>query len=123
MLLQIQASTGKLCKKIFNHSILKLTSLYLYSVCPRAPNQVIGEGIEKARADGVSQQYHSQDEVGNYAYGYVNENSEKHEASDARSGMVKGHYVYVDGHGLNRRVDYVADNQGFHQKSIRPLVL
>merc|ERR1712226_670778 len=26
---------------------------------------------------------------------------------------VKGHYTYVDGNGLNRRVEYVADNEGF----------
>ena len=26
---------------------------------------------------------------------------------------MKGHYTYVDGNGMNRRVDYVADNNGF----------
>jgi len=71
-----------------------------------------GQNIDEARATGVSKQYHKQDEFGNYAYGYVNQNSEKHEAGNSRLG-VKGHYTYVDGNGLNRRVDYVADNQGY----------
>jgi len=60
----------------------------------------------------ISSQYHSQDELGNFAYGYVNPNSEKHEKGNIYSG-VQGHYIYVDGHGLNRRTDYVADEQGF----------
>jgi len=71
-----------------------------------------GQNLDEARATGVSKQYHKQDELGNYAYGYVNQNSEKHEAGNSQLG-VKGHYTYVDGNGLNRRVDYVADNQGF----------
>merc|ERR1711931_235599 len=60
----------------------------------------------------ASQQYHSQDEFGNYAYGYANQNSEKHEEGNAHS-AVRGHYSYVDSYGLNRRVDYVADGFGF----------
>jgi len=60
----------------------------------------------------TASQYHSQDEFGNYAYGYENQNSQKHEAGNARTG-VQGHYSYVDGAGLNRRVDYVADGLGF----------
>merc|ERR1719312_1296241 len=72
--------------------------------------------VVAARTNGgeeVSQQYHSQDEFGNYSYGYANNNSEKQEVGNTRSGQVKGHYTYVDGAGRNRRVDYVADNNGF----------
>jgi len=69
---------------------------------------IVGQGKEE-----VSQQYHSQDEFGNYSYGYANNNSEKQEVGNTRSGQVKGHYTYVDGNGMNRRVDYVADNNGF----------
>ena len=60
-----------------------------------------GQNLDEARATGVSKQYHKQDELGNYAYGYVNQNSEKHEAGNSQLG-VKGHYTYVDGNGLNR---------------------
>jgi len=59
-----------------------------------------------------AQQYHAQDEFGNYQYGYDNPNSQKNEAGNALTG-VRGHYVVKDGYGLNRRVDYVADGLGF----------
>ena len=46
----------------------------------------------------VSKQYHSQDEFGNYKYGYTNPNFEKHESGNANS-EVKGHYSYIDENG------------------------
>lgn len=58
-----------------------------------------------------AQQYHSQDEFGNYAYGYDNPNSQKQESGNAALG-VKGHYITKDLYG-SRRVDYVADGAGF----------
>jgi len=57
-------------------------------------------------------QYFLQDEFGNYAYAYANQNSEKMEKGDQNS--VKGHYAYIMSNGQKRRVDYIADNQGFH---------
>merc|ERR1712244_170144 len=39
-------------------------------------------------------------------------NSEKKEEGDQNS--VKGHYAYIMSNGQRRRVDYIADNQGFH---------
>merc|ERR1711992_123469 len=57
-------------------------------------------------------QYFLQDKFGNYAYAYANQNSEKMEKGDQNS--VKGHYAYIMSNGLKRRVDYIADNQGFH---------
>ena len=39
----------------------------------------------------VSKQYHSQDDQGNYKYGYTNPHFEKHESGNANS-EVKGHY-------------------------------
>merc|ERR1712240_796862 len=53
-----------------------------------------------------------QDKFGNYAYSYANQNSEKMEQGDQNS--VKGHYAYIMSNGQKRRVDYIADNQGFH---------
>jgi len=61
----------------------------------------------------VSKQYHSQDEFGNYKYGYTNPNFEKHESGNANS-EVKGHYSYIDKNGNARRLYYVADEHGFH---------
>merc|ERR1712198_791093 len=57
-------------------------------------------------------QYFLQDKFGNYAYAYANQNSEKMEKGDQNS--VQGHYVYIMSNGQKRRVDYIADNQGFH---------
>merc|ERR1719150_764789 len=57
-------------------------------------------------------QYFLQDKFGNYAYAFANQNSEKMEEGDQNS--VKGHYAYIMSNGQRRRVDYVADNQGFH---------
>jgi len=57
-------------------------------------------------------QYFLQDKSGNYAYAYANQNSEKMEKGDQNS--VQGHYAYIMSNGQKRRVDYIADNQGFH---------
>merc|ERR1711963_1297282 len=57
-------------------------------------------------------QYFLQDKFGNYAYAYASQNSEKKEGGDQNS--VKGHYAYIMSNGQKRRVDYIADNQGFH---------
>merc|ERR1719347_1263723 len=57
-------------------------------------------------------QYFLQDRSGNYAYAYTNQNSEKMEKGDQNS--VQGHYAYIMSNGQKRRVDYIADNQGFH---------
>merc|ERR1719422_3033663 len=57
-------------------------------------------------------QYFLQDKFGNYVYGYANQNSKKMEKGDQNS--VQGHYAYIMSNGQKRRVDYIADNQGFH---------
>merc|ERR1711992_340573 len=63
------------------------------------------------QAFGVDQ-YYNRDDFGNYAYGYANGNSEKYEVGNPQGG-VKGYYMYVDSNGLNQRVEYIADDQGF----------
>uniref|UniRef100_A0A1L8E3R9 Putative cuticle protein n=2 Tax=Nyssomyia neivai TaxID=330878 RepID=A0A1L8E3R9_9DIPT len=61
---------------------------------------------------GLSSQYHSQDGHGNYAYGYADPNSQKHEESS--HGFTRGAYSYVDGHGILQSVHYTADpHHGF----------
>merc|ERR1719312_1717352 len=57
-------------------------------------------------------QYFLKDKMGNYVYAYATQNSEKKEEGDMNS--VKGHYAYIMSNGQKRRVDYIADNQGFH---------
>jgi len=57
-------------------------------------------------------QYLKKDNLGNYAFGYSTQNSEMSEVGNAQS--KKGHFANIMADGKLRRVDYVADNQGFH---------
>lgn len=56
----------------------------------------------------VSTQYHNQDTLGQYAYGYSDPNSAKHETRLA-NGVTHGGYSYVDGHGHVQSVKYASD--------------
>merc|ERR1719219_679099 len=57
-------------------------------------------------------QYLLKDNLGNYAFGYSTQNSEMAEEGNALS--KKGHFANIMADGKLRRVDYIADNQGFH---------
>lgn len=59
-------------------------------------------------APAVTTQYHSQDEWGQYAYGYSGGPSAKHEQRTA-DGVTRGGYSYVDANGLVQSVSYVSD--------------
>lgn len=62
-----------------------------------------------AIAGPISTQYHAQDELGQYSYGYANPLSAKSEAK-AVDGSTVGGYSYVDGAGLLQSVQYAADD-------------
>merc|ERR1712156_486947 len=57
-------------------------------------------------------QYLLKDNFGNYAFGYSTQNSEMAEEGNDQS--KKGYFANIMADGKLRRVDYVADNQGFH---------
>merc|ERR1711962_1736701 len=57
-------------------------------------------------------QYHLQDEFGNFEYADANRESQKMEKGNDMA--VRGQYAYVMSNGVLRRVDYLADNYGFH---------
>merc|ERR550519_1779342 len=57
-------------------------------------------------------QYMVKDDFGNYAYSYNDQQSEKSEEGNAES--IKGQYAYIMSNGVKRRVEYIADNNGFH---------
>merc|ERR1712121_581619 len=57
-------------------------------------------------------QYVVKDDFGNYAYSYNDQQSEKSEEGNAQS--IKGQYAYIMANGVKRRVEYIADNNGFH---------
>ncbi|KAG8235990.1 hypothetical protein J437_LFUL016523 [Ladona fulva] len=61
---------------------------------------------------GVSSQYHAQDELGQYSYGYAGGPSAKSELKTF-DGVTRGGYSYVDAEGKVQNVNYVADGLGF----------
>ncbi|CAH0627425.1 unnamed protein product [Chrysodeixis includens] len=67
-------------------------------------------------------QYHGQDGLGQYAYGYETPESSKVENRE-HSGLVQGSYVYKAGSGKDLiKVKYWADSDGFHQEDNIPKV-
>lgn len=61
----------------------------------------------------VQQQYHTQDELGQYAYGYSDPLSTKQEVRSL-DGVTRGSYSYRDANDILQTVDYTADESGFH---------
>merc|ERR1711881_671639 len=59
-----------------------------------------------------SSQFHSQDDLGQYNYGYSNPTSAKQEFKTA-DGIVQGTYSYVDANGVVQTTNYIADDYGF----------
>merc|ERR1711990_1151038 len=85
-------------------------------------NNVVGKSTESVlsnvrmaspyQAQAGPRQYHLQDEFGNFEYAYANKDSEKMEKGNDM--LVRGRYAYIMSDGVLRRVDYFADNDGFH---------
>lgn len=65
-------------------------------------------GLAPTVLSGQANQYHAQDELGQYSYGYSGGPSSKVETKTA-DGVVRGAYSYIDGNGLIQSVNYVAD--------------
>ena len=57
----------------------------------------------------VSSQYHTQDTLGQYTYGYSAGSSAKAE-SKTLDGVVRGGYSYLDGNGIVQSANYIADD-------------
>merc|ERR1719342_559468 len=60
----------------------------------------------------IQSQYHSQDELGQYSFGYSSCPSNRAETRDAY-GNVRGAYTYIDSNGETQTQHYVADAFGF----------
>lgn len=62
----------------------------------------------------LSSQYHTQDKLGQYSYGYADPNSQKNEIR-THDGVTRGSYSYVDANGHVQSVAYTADpHTGFN---------
>merc|ERR1719391_482245 len=57
-------------------------------------------------------QYFKKDDFGNYVYSYNDQQSEKSE--EGNNQFTKGQYAYIMSNGVKRKVEYIADNNGFH---------
>merc|ERR1719348_1457842 len=57
-------------------------------------------------------QYFKKDDMGNYVYSYNDQQSEKSEEGNDQ--FIKGNYAYIMSNGVKRRVEYIADDNGFH---------
>merc|ERR1711988_498653 len=57
-------------------------------------------------------QFHGQDELGGYNYGYATADSSKQEFRTP-DGVVQGTYSYVDANGVLQTVNYISDAEGF----------
>lgn len=79
----------------------------LFAVVMGAPSTSLATTIIAAQSPILSQ-YHSQDALGQYAYGYNGGSSAKIE-SKSLDGITRGSYSYVDPEGLLQTVEYTAD--------------
>lgn len=64
--------------------------------------------VAPALLPAAHSQYHAQDELGQYSYGYTGGPSSKHEARTA-DGITRGGYSYIDSNGIVQSVSYVSD--------------
>ncbi|XP_055842389.1 uncharacterized protein LOC129909328 [Episyrphus balteatus] len=60
----------------------------------------------------ASSQYHSQDGIGQYAYGYNDHLSNKQEVKSL-DGTTRGAYSYIDSNNILQTVNYISDAGGF----------
>merc|ERR1712106_1023802 len=78
---------------------------------PKAASVPVIATVKAAPAGAVSSQFHAQDELGNYSFGYDNVNSARSESGNSDS-VVTGSYVNKD---QGTSVNFVSDNLGFRQ--------
>merc|ERR1712227_822509 len=62
--------------------------------------------------DAANSQFHAQDDIGQFNYGYSNPLSTKQELKTA-DGVTRGSYSYVDANGIVQTVNYLSDAMGF----------
>jgi len=68
--------------------------------------------IPNVLPSGLNKQYQSQDNLGQFSFGYTNPQSARSEVKSA-DGTVAGQYSYVQPQGNVVQVKYVADSQGY----------
>lgn len=90
---------------LYGYSTYGLYPSYAYAAPPVAPYAAFAAPVPYGPAHG---QYHTQDEYGQYAYGYSSDSSSKSETKTL-DGVTRGGYSYVDANGLVQQYHYVSD--------------
>jgi len=80
-------------------------------------HNMMGQDMRSNMRDMQSQafgpnQYFKKDDFGNYVYSYNDQQSEKSE--EGNNQFTKGQYAYIMSNGVKRKVEYIADDNGFH---------
>merc|ERR1711997_115826 len=68
--------------------------------------------VQPVPADLTNSQFHAQDNIGQYNYGYSSPTSTKQELKTA-DGVTRGSYSYLDANGVYQTVNYISDAMGF----------
>merc|ERR1712107_604074 len=68
--------------------------------------------VAATATDAANSQFHTQDDIGQFNYGYSNPLSTKQELKPA-DGVTRGSYSYVDANGIVQTVNYLSDAMGF----------
>lgn len=76
------------------------------------PQYYSGGYYPSAVVSPIKSQYHTQNELGQYAYGYNDGYSSKSETKHA-NGLTEGAYSYVDPNGVLQQYKYVSDENGY----------
>ncbi|XP_050537323.1 uncharacterized protein LOC126903267 [Daktulosphaira vitifoliae] len=85
-----------------------MNSAYFMLLVAVAVSTVKGHGVHSVLNTPSSSQYHTQDDLGQYSYGYSSDLSSKQEQRSA-DGVTRGGYSYVDANGIVQSVAYISD--------------
>merc|ERR1712156_1031042 len=85
---------------------------YHQAAVPVAAPQAAVVPVTPVASAVTHSQFHAQDAVGGYNYGYATPTSSKQEFKTP-DGIVQGTYSYVDANGIPQTVNYVSDAEGF----------
>merc|ERR1712241_260982 len=88
------------------------THAYHQAAVPVAAPQATVVPVAPAAPAPSHSQFHAQDDIGGYNYGYATADSSKQEIRTP-DGIVQGTYSYVDANGVLQTVNYVSDAEGF----------
>lgn len=84
------------------------------AVCSASPSLYLNvpQHYPTAVISPIKSQYHTQNELGQYTYGYNDGYSSKSETKHA-NGLTEGAYSYVDPNGVLQQYNYVSDENGY----------